>query len=250
MSRSHNRFESLGFVLGKIKESGFLFPRVQHDADELGGASKRMQSRREELANTISHAMGLIAALVGAPILLMAALCRGVTPFFVGTIVFVTTMLALYLGSTLYHAWPRTRTKSVLQVFDHAAIFFLIAGTYTPFTLRSFGEVWGATLFALVWALAIFGALVKITRGPSRHPKLAMSLYLGTGWLGLVVFRPMSLAIPPAAIFWLFAGGIAYTAGVLFFIMERFRYGHFAWHLFVVAGTTCHFLAIFACCAV
>ena len=135
-------------------------------------------------------------------------------------------------------------------VFDHAAIFFLIAGTYTPFTLRSFGEVWGATLFALVWALAIFGALLKITRGPSRHPKLAMSLYLGTGWLGLVVFRPMSLAIPPSAVFWLLAGGIAYTAGVLFFVMERLRYGHFVWHLFVVAGTTCHFLAIFACCAV
>lgn len=218
--------------------------------DELPRLPMRMQSANEELANTISHAIGFIAALFGTPILLIAALRRGVTPFFVGTVVFVTTMLVLYFGSTLYHAWPRTRAKSVLQVFDHAAIFFLIAGTYTPITLRSLGEVWGATLFALVWALAIFGALVKITRGPLRHPRLAMSLYLGTGWLGLVVFRPMTLAIPPAARFWLLAGGIAYTVGVMFFRMERLPYGHFVWHLFVLAGTTCHFFAIFACCAV
>lgn len=233
----------------RSREDGFLFPRVRHNVNELGGVSKRAQSPPEELANTISHGIGLIVALFGTPILLMAALRRGVTPFFVGTVVFVTTMLALYLGSTLYHAWPRTRAKSLLQVFDHAAIFFLIAGTYTPFTLRSFGEVWGATLFALVWALAILGALVKIVRGPSRDPKFAISLYLGTGWLGLVVFRPMTLAVPPSAVFWLLAGGIAYTAGVMFFIIERLRYGHFVWHLFVIAGTACHFLAIFACCA-
>jgi hemolysin III len=218
--------------------------------DELPRLSERTQSPREELANTISHAIGFIAALFGTPILLVTALRGGVTPFFIGTVVFVTTMLTLYLGSTLYHAWPKTPAKSALQVFDHAAIFFLIAGTYTPLTLRSFNEPWSATLFTLVWVLAIFGALVKIVRGPSRDPKIAMSLYLGTGWLGLTMFRPMTFALPRAAMFWLLAGGIAYTVGVLFFKMERLRYSHFVWHLFVIAGTTCHFLAVFACCPV
>src|SRR5881398_3131451 len=191
--------------------------------DELWRIPRWTQSRGEELANTISHGIGFVAALIGTPVLLLAARNAGSGGFFVGTIIFAVTMLVLYLGSTLYHAWPQTRAKCVLQVFDHSAIFLLIAGTYTPFTLGPLRGFWGSAMLALVWALAIFGVFLKTTRGPSRHPKLAMTLYLGTGWLALIAARPMTLAIPFPAVFWLVAGGIAYTTGVLFFVNERLR---------------------------
>jgi hemolysin III len=210
---------------------------------------KRMYSSSEELANTISHGIGLIAALIGTPILLLAAHGTGSTGFFVGTIVFVAAMLAVYLASMLYHAWPETRTKYALRLFDHSAIFFLIAGTYTPFALGPLRGIWGSTILVLVWSGAVFGIIVKAVRGVSRHRKLAMSLYLGIGWSALMVIRPVILKVPPTALFWLFAGGVAYTAGVLFFVNKRLRYGHFVWHLFVLAGTSCHFLALLACTA-
>jgi hemolysin III len=217
-------------------------------SDEQRVLSKRMQSAGEELANSISHGIGLCAALIGAPILLLEAR-RSSAGFFLGTVIFAVTLSMLYLGSTLYHAWPQTRGKSVLRTLDHSAIFLLIAGTYTPFTLGPLRGFWGSTILALVWALAIFGVFLKTTRGPSRHPKLSMTLYLGTGWLALVAARPMTLAIPFPALVWLVAGGIAYTMGVLFFVNERLRYAHFVWHLFVLAGSGCHFAAIFSCAA-
>ncbi len=217
-------------------------------SDELHVSSKRMQSVGEELANSVSHGIGLCAALIGAPILLLEAR-RSSPGFFLGTVIFVVTLSVLYLGSMLYHAWPQTRWKSVLQTLDHSAIFLLIAGTYTPFALGPLRGFWGSILLALVWALAIFGVFLKTTRGPVRHPKLSMTLYLGTGWLALIAARPMTLAIPFPALFWLVAGGIAYTTGVLFFVNERLRYGHFVWHLFVLAGSGCHFAAVFSCAA-
>ncbi len=201
----------------------------------------------EELANTISHGIGLLAALIASPVLLLAARDAGSDGFFVGTIIFAITMLTLYLGSTLYHAWPQTRGKCLLQVFDHSAIFLLIAGTYTPFALGPLRGVWGWILLAVIWALAIFGVIMKVTRGTSRHPKLALCLYLGMGWLGLIVIRPLSSVVPASTVLALVAGGIAYTAGVIFFVNERRRYNHFIWHLFVIAGTGCHFLALLAC---
>jgi hemolysin III len=217
-------------------------------SDEQRVSLKRMQSAGEELANSISHGIGLCAALIGAPILLLEAR-RSSPGFFLGTVIFAVTLSILYLGSTLYHAWPQTRGKSVLRTLDHSAIFLLIAGTYTPFTLGPLRGLWGSTILALVWALAIFGVFLKTTRGPSRHPKLSMTLYLGTGWLALIAARPMTLAIPFPALVWLVAGGIAYTMGVLFFVNERLRYAHFVWHLFVLAGSGCHFAAIFSCAA-
>jgi len=207
---------------------------------------KPAHSSSEELANTISHAVGLIAALIGAPILLFAARQTG-GGFFIGTIVFSATMLTLYLASMLYHAWPPTRVKYALRVVDHSAIFLLIAGTYTPLTLGPLRGFWGSTFLGMVWAVAAFGVIMKATRGASRHPKLAMSLYLGMGWSALIIIRPLILKVPASALFWLVAGGIVYTAGVLFFVNQRLRYAHFVWHLFVLAGTGCHFLALLAC---
>ena len=217
-------------------------------SDELRVSLKRMQSAGEELANSISHGIGLCAALIGAPILLLEAR-RSSPGFFLGAVIFAVTLSMLYLGSTLYHAWPQTRGKSVLRTLDHSAIFLLIAGTYTPFTLGPLRGLWGSSILAVVWALAIFGVILKATRGASRHPKLGMTLYLGTGWLALIAVRPMMLAIPSAALFWLVAGGVAYTIGVLFFVNQRLRYSHFIWHLFVLAGSSCHFAAVLACAA-
>jgi len=208
-----------------------------------------MESAGEELANIISHGIGFVAALIGAPILLLAVFGRSSTGFFIGTIVFATTMSILYLSSTLYHAWPSTRGKSLWRVIDHSAIFLLIAGTYTPFGLGPLRASGGLVMLAAVWTLAIFGVAMKATRGTWRHPKLSMSLYLGTGWLGLVVIRPLALAIPLSALLWLVAGGIAYTTGTLFFVNKRLRYSHFIWHLFVLAGTSCHFIAVISCAA-
>ena len=217
-------------------------------SDELRVSLKRMQSAGEELANSISHGIGLCAALIGAPILLLEAR-RSSPGFFLGAVIFAVTLSMLYLGSTLYHAWPQTRGKSVLRTLDHSAIFLLIAGTYTPFTLGPLRGLWGSSILAVVWALAIFGVILKATRGASRHPKLGMTLYLGTGWLALIAVRPMMLAIPSAALFWLVAGGVAYTIGVLFFVHQRLGYSHFIWHLFVLAGSSCHFAAVLACAA-
>ena len=205
------------------------------------------QSAGEELANGISHGFGLVGAMIGTPILLLAAFHKGDILFFIGTIVFTTTLLLVYLASTVYHGWPQTSTKCLLQVIDHAAIFLLIAGTYTPFALGPSRGGGGLAMLGIVWALALFGVIMKATRGALRHQGLAMTLYLGTGWIGLTFIRPLALAIPLSALLWLIAGGIAYTAGTLFFANERMRYSHFIWHLFVLAGSGCHFAAVFIC---
>src|SRR5262245_31855520 len=205
------------------------------------------QSAGEEVANGLSHGIGLVGAVVATPILVFAAFHHGDIPFLIGSIIFAITMLLVYLASTLYHRWPESSTKSVLQVIYHAAILLLIAGTYTPFALGPLRGGVGLVMLGIVWALALFGVIMKATRGVLRHRRLAMTLYLGTGWIGVTLIRPLALAIPLSALLWLVAGGIAYTAGTLFFANERLRYGHFIWHLFVLAGSGCHFAAVFVC---
>ena len=216
--------------------------------DELFEAPEWDQSRREEIANSVSHAFGLAAAIIATPFLCMAAARQPSQALFIGTMIFVATMWLLYLCSTLYHAWPQTRWKCALQIVDHAAIFLLIAGTYTPFTLGPLRGVLGWTMFVLVWVLAIVGVIIKFRTGV-RLKKLSLILYLGMSWIVLVIVRPFVLAVPLETVIWLFAGGVAYTSGLLFFGNRRIRYSHFIWHLFVLAGTACHFCAIFSCVA-
>jgi len=222
---------------------------VMNVVDESMVLPRWTQSTGEELANSISHGVGFAGAIIGAPVLVLAAVHHGSTSFVIGTIIFTVTISLLYLGSMLYHAWPQTRVKSFLQVMDHSAIFLLIAGTYTPFALGPLRDTGGLTMLGIVWILALFGVVMKATRGALRHRKLSMTLYLGTGWIALIFIRPLALAIPFSALLWLIAGGIAYTAGTLFFSNERLRYAHFVWHLFVLAGTSCHFAAVFICAA-
>jgi hemolysin III len=221
--------------------------RAMNVVDESLALPRRTQSAREEVANSISHGIGLVGALIGTPVLLLAAVRHGSISFLIGTIVFTMTMLLVYLGSTVYHAWPQTQVKSFLQLVDHSAIFLLIAGTYTPFALGPLRDAGGLTMLGIVWTLALFGVVMKATRGTLRHRKLAMTLYLGTGWLAVIFIRPLALAIPLSALLWLITGGIAYTVGTLFFANERLRYAHFVWHLFVLTGTGCHFAAVLTC---
>ena len=200
-------------------------------------------SAGEEIANSISHGLGLILALVALPVLIVSAMRVGSTHFMVGASVFGATMVLLYLASTLYHSIAHERAKSLCRLFDHSAIFLLIAGTYTPFTLGVLRGAWGWTLLAMIWVLAITGIIVKALPR-TRHSWISMVLYLVMGWLAVVAIKPIFQLVPMPGILLIFAGGVAYTSGLAFFAARRLRYSHFIWHLFVIAGTTFHFFAV------
>jgi hemolysin III len=204
----------------------------------------RPQSLGEEIANSVSHGVALLAAVALLPVLVVAAWQRGDAAQVVGASVFGASAILLFLASTIYHALPEGRAKRVFYVLDHAAIYLLIAGTYTPFTLGVLRGSWGWTLLGLVWGLALVGVLLKST-GRARHPVASTGLYLAMGWLIVIAAGPFLREVPAAGQGWLLAGGLAYTVGVVFFALDRrVSYAHFVWHLFVVAGTACHAVAV------
>ncbi len=206
-------------------------------------SGKRAQSVGEEIANSVSHGVGFLASMVAAPVLIVDAVQRGEVAGVIGASVFCSTVGLLYLASMLYHALPPNRAKRVFRVLDHSAIFLLIAGTYTPFTLGVLHGPWGWSLLVLVWSLALGGVVFKVIFGV-RYLGFSVGLYLAMGWVALIMVKPLWVLMPPAGLLWLFAGGVAYTAGVAFFAAHRVRYSHFVWHLFVLAGTACHFVAV------
>lgn len=196
------------------------------------------------MANSLSHGIGLAAALIATPYLIIGAARREEPAFVIGTIIFSVTVILLYLASTIYHALPAGRAKEVFRVVEHSAIFLLIAGTYTPFTLGILHGPWGWTLLVMVWSLAFTGVGLKVY-GKASHPLFSTGLFLLMGWIILIAFDPLLAAMPAAGLLWLLAGGLSYTAGVAFFVTDaRLPYGHLIWHLFVMAGTTCHYLAV------
>jgi hemolysin III len=204
---------------------------------------KSSKSFGNEMANCISHAVALLLALAMAPFLVVSAMRIGSVHFAIGASVFGGTVVLLYLMSTLYHAVTHERAKHVFRLFDHSSIFLLIAGTYTPFALGVLRGPWGWTLLTIVWVLAVVGIVTKAVLG-LRHSWISMTLYLLMGWLAVAAVKPILLYIPLPGILLILAGGIAYTGGLAFFSAKRMRYSHFIWHLFVVAGTTCHFFAV------
>jgi len=207
-------------------------------------SADRAQTRGEELANSISHGVALLASLFALPILIVGAGREGGAASIVGASVFGATMTLLYMTSTLYHALPAGKAKRAFLVLDHCAIFLLIAGTYTPFALGALRGAWGWSLFGVVWGLAAFGITCKAVFAARGHV-LSTGLYLGMGWLVVVAAPRLFEALPAAGLMWLLAGGLAYTLGVCFFVLDnRVRYAHFAWHLFVVVGSACHFVAV------
>jgi hemolysin III len=199
--------------------------------------NQRVQSLGEEVANSVSHGAGFFAAAIAVPFLLVATVKHGAA-------IFGAAMLLLYFASTIYHALPAGRAKRVFVKIDHGAIYLFIAGSYTPFALGALRGAWGWTLFGLVWALALVGIMLKAF-DRLAHPVLSTGLYLVMGWLALIAIVPLSARVPPTGLALLFGGGIAYTAGVVFFAADsRWRYAHSVWHVFVLAGSTCHFFAV------
>jgi hemolysin III len=208
-------------------------------------AMERDQTRGEEIANSVSHGLGFAAVLVTAPLLIAHAARVGTPQFVVGVCIFIGSAAFLYLSSCLYHALAAGPAKDTFRIIEHSAIFVLIAGTYTPFMLGALRGPWGWTLVSLVWVLAVLGVLLK-TRSRVTHPMLSLALYLGMGWLIIIAIRPLVRFVPMPGIVLILAGGLAYTVGTAFFAADRLRYGHFIWHLFVLTGTTCHFLAVWS----
>jgi hemolysin III len=202
----------------------------------------RRQSFGEEVANSASHGIGLAALLAVGPLLIQHAQRVGTDAFVVGVSIFVASAFTLYLSSTLYHAFPHGTGKRVFRIIEHSAIFVLIAGTYTPFMLGALRGPWGWTLVVLIWSIALGGVLLK-TIGRRGHGTLSLVLYLGMGWLLVVAIRPMWLHVPKPGLALILAGGVAYTIGTAFYAADK-KYDHFIWHLFVLAGTTCHLIAI------
>jgi hemolysin III len=203
----------------------------------------RAQTFREEVANAITHGLGLAGAAVAAPFLVAAAVRRGDALHVVGASVYAATLLLMYFASTLYHACPAERradTKRRLRTLDHSAIYLLIAGTYTPFLLGALRGPWGWGLLAAEWSLAALGVAAKLRYG-FRWPRLSTAVYVGMGWLAVIALKPMLQELGTRGVGWLFAGGVCYTAGVAFYATDwRVRYGHAVWHLFVAGGSACH----------
>ena len=198
---------------------------------------------REELANVVTHGVGMVAALVAAAVLVVFASLHGDVWEIVGVSVFATTLVALYTASTLYHAARDPVVKARLKVLDHAAIYLLIAGTYTPFMIDELRGGWGWSLFGVIWGLAVIGIALKLIF-IGRFKLLSTAVYVAMGWLVLVAVVPLVRSLDPVTLVWMVAGGVAYTAGTPFYHNRRIRYAHAIWHLFVIAGSACHAVAV------
>jgi len=200
-------------------------------------------SAGEELANSLTHGVGAVLAVGGLVVLLTLTALRGDVWHVVSCSIYGSTMVVLYSASTLYHGASAPRAKGALQIFDHSAIFLLIAGTYTPFSLVSLRGPWGWSIFGTVWGLAAAGIVLEIAF-PRRWPALSLALYIAMGWVVVVAVKPLLMALAPGGLVLLLLGGIAYTAGIGFYVWHRLPYNHAVWHLFVLAGTVLHFFAV------
>jgi hemolysin III len=205
-------------------------------------ASRRPQRIGEEIANSVTHGVGAVLATAGVAVLVTLAARRGTAWHVVGCSVFGATLVLLYVASTLYHAITAPRAKRVLRALDHAGILFLIAGTYTPFTLVTLRGPWGWTLFGIVWGLAGLGLLLELAT--RRHRTAAVALYLVMGWTVVIAMRPLVSGLASGGLILLVLGGVAYTAGVAFYTWQRLPYHHSLWHGFVLAGSAAHFFAV------
>ena len=202
-------------------------------------------SLREEIANALTHGLAAAAALAASAVLITLAAIYGDGWQLASAIVFGITLLLLYTASTLYHAIQHPVSKGRLKVFDHCAIYLLIAGTYTPFTLIGLRGPWGWGLFAAIWTLAIAGVIFKLFY-TGRFKKLSTAIYIAMGWLVVVAIKPMWSSLDGWTLGWLFAGGAFYTLGTLFYHRESLPYSHAIWHGFVIAGSVCHFVSVTA----
>lgn len=203
----------------------------------------RLVTDAEEAANWLTHGLGLLLSLIGLFALVWPAITRGDLAHITSAWVFGGSLVFMYAASTLYHAFRDPRVKSILRIADHVAIYFLIAGSYTPFLLVHFEGRYQTTLLAAIWTLALVGTLFKLFF-TGRFLRLSTSFYLLMGWLAMIALEPFLRALPAACVLWLLAGGLLYTGGVAFFLWEQLPFSHAIWHLFVMGGSTCHYTAV------
>jgi hemolysin III len=198
---------------------------------------------REEFFNALTHGAGIVASVVGGAVLITLSAVFGDVWRIVGASIFVASLILLYTASTLYHVARHEVVKARLKVFDHCAIFVLIAGTYTPFTLVGLRGNWGWALFGVIWTLAVIGVVFKLFF-TGRFKRASTIIYVAMGWLVIVAIVPLLRAVSTWGLLWLFAGGVAYTAGTFFYHNDRIRHSHAIWHLFVLGGSVLHFAAV------
>ena len=197
----------------------------------------------EEIANSITHGVGIILSIAGLGVLIDFANGYGNGRHMVSVSIFGSMLILMYTASTLYHSVRKPRAKALLQVLDHCAIFLLIAGTYTPFTLVPLHGPWGWSLFGVIWGLALLGIVFELT-ALRRHRLLSLGLYLAMGWAVVAAINPLLAGVASGGLILLLAGGLSYTVGIVFYVMRKLRYHHAIWHLFVLAGSILHFFAI------
>ncbi|HRO27774.1 MAG TPA: hemolysin III family protein [Gammaproteobacteria bacterium] len=207
--------------------------------------AQRLVDLRDEIASALTHGFGAAAALAGGAVLITLAAIHGDGWQLGAAITFGVTLLLLYLASTLYHAIQHPIAKGRLKVFDHCAIYLLIAGTYTPFTLIGLRGTWGWSLFAAIWTLALAGVVFKLFY-TGRFKKLSTLIYVAMGWLVVVAIKPVMANLDGWTFGWLLAGGLFYTLGTVFYHRESIPYAHAIWHLFCIAGSVCHYVAVMA----
>lgn len=201
-------------------------------------------TRNEELANSLTHGLGALLSVVGLALLVVFAALHGDAWQVVSAAVYGVTLVLLYTTSTLYHSFRGEQLKQLLRKFDHAAIFLLIAGTYTPFVLVTLRGPWGWSLFGVVWGLAVAGVTLKFWLA-GRFRVISTLIYLAMGWLVLIAIKPLVAALPVGGMKLLVAGGLCYTGGAGFYLWKRLPYHHAIWHLFVLGGSACHWAAVF-----
>ena len=210
-------------------------------ANQLG---ENGYSLGEEIAHAVSHGIGILLSIAGLAVLVAFASLYGNAWHITSSSIYGATLILLYTASTLYHGIPQPAVKQVLRRIDHAAIFLLIAGTYTPFTLVNLRGEWGWTLFGLVWGFALLGVVLE-TVVKKRIKWLSLTLYLGLGWLVLIAIEPLLDAVATGGLVLLLAGGLSYSLGVVFYVRKQMAYHHAVWHLFVLAGSVLHFFSVF-----
>lgn len=199
------------------------------------------ETHSEEVASAVTHALGLLLSIVG--LVTMVKVSAGDPWRVTGAVVFGSTLVLLYLSSTLYHSFSRPNIKSVMQIIDHSAIYLLIAGTYTPLSLVTLHGPWGWSLLGVVWVMAIGGVVTKSVMRKNREHWISTALYLVMGWLAIVALEPLIRLLPLGGFVLLVAGGLFYSGGVVFFAWKKLKYNHAIWHLFVLSGSICHGLA-------
>lgn len=205
-----------------------------------------IKSIKEERANMVSHGVGLLLFLIGVPFLVIYTFNTGILGYFIGTILYCVSLLMVYTSSTLYHSSYNAKVRRRLRIFDHISIYFLIAGSYSPFLLTHIQSKSGNTIFIILWSMVIIGSIVKL-KFVHKFKIISTIAYLVMGWLALFIIKPLYLELPRVSFYWILAGGLLYTFGAYFYIKNDLKYNHLIWHLFVLGGSIAHFIAVCYC---